>query len=103
MGDRVALHDVVLFAWRLSVEYQLAVEQLSHERPAVSESARLDQLAYIGAVAVERSARELAYAELATAMRNDIGPGYVQTAMGAPIDGETDEDLKKLFEDLGNQ
>ncbi len=79
------------------------VEELSHEPAASSESARLDQLAFIGALAVERAVKERAYAELAKVFVDEPDLSVIQTTMGAPIEGETDADLEALFESLSSQ
>ncbi len=77
---------------------QSALEELLGEPVARSESARLDQLAGLGALMVDRAAKEKAYADLAKVLDDEPAPAYRQPAMGAPIAGETDEDLDRLFE-----
>ena len=79
---------------------QQALERLLGEPAAVSESARLDQLAYIGAMTVEREAEDAGYAELALYLSAEPATQYRQRSMGAPIVGETDDDLHTLFPPL---
>lgn len=74
-----------------------ALEELLGEPVARSESARLDQLASLGALMVERAAKEKAYADLARCLGDESSPTYRQPAMGAPIEGEHEEDLEHLF------
>ncbi len=77
-----------------------ALEELLGEPVAHSESARLDQLASLGALMVNRAAKETAYAEYARCLGDDPAPTYRQPAMGAPIAGETEDDLERLFQVL---
>jgi hypothetical protein len=77
---------------------QAALEELFGEPVARSESARLDQLASPGALMVDREAKEKVHSDLAHSLVDEPGPAYRQPAMGAPILGETDEDLEQLFE-----
>ena len=79
-----------------------ALEALLGEPVARSESARLDQLASLGAMMVDRAAKETAYADYARCLGDDPAPTYRQPAMGAPIEGETEEDLERLFTVLGS-
>jgi hypothetical protein len=74
-----------------------ALEELLGEPVAHSESARLDQLASLGALMVDRAAEEKGYADLARCLSDEPAPTYRQPAMGAPIEGEHDEDLDHLF------
>lgn len=74
-----------------------ALEELLGEPVAHSESARLDQLARLGALMVERAAKEAAYADYARVLGDDPAPAYRQPGLGAPIEGETEEDLDRLF------
>ncbi|MEA2023167.1 MAG: hypothetical protein U9N79_02620 [Actinomycetota bacterium] len=74
-----------------------ALEELLGEPVAHSESARLDQLASLGALMVDRAAREKAYADLARCLGDEPASPYRQPAMGAPIDGESEEGLEHLF------
>ena len=77
-----------------------ALEELLGEPVAHSESARLDQLASLGALMVERAAKEKAYAALARCLSDESAPTYRQPEMGAPIEGEHQEDLVHLFQVL---
>lgn len=83
--------------------HRVIVEELSREPAASSESARLDQLAFIGALAVERAVKERAYAELAQVFVHEPDHSAIQVTMGAPIEGETDAELEALFEALSPQ
>jgi len=74
-----------------------ALEELLGEPVARSESARLDQLASLGALMVDRAAKEEAYADYARSLSDEPALTYRQPAMGAPIAGETDKDLDRLF------
>ncbi|MEA3503457.1 MAG: hypothetical protein U9R47_11820 [Actinomycetota bacterium] len=74
-----------------------ALEELLGEPVAHSESARLDQLASLGALMVDRMAKEAAYADYARCLGESPAPAYRQPAMGAPIEGESEEDLDRLF------
>ena len=74
-----------------------ALEELLGEPVARSESARLDQLATLGALMVDRAAKETAYANYARVLGNDPAPTYRQSGLGAPIGGESEEDLDRLF------
>ncbi|MEN8234401.1 MAG: hypothetical protein ABFR89_05705 [Actinomycetota bacterium] len=82
--------------------HRQALEELLGEAVAQSESARLDQLAGLGALMVERAAKEKAYADLSRSLNGEPSPEYRQPAMGAPIEGETEEDLIRLFEALSS-
>ncbi len=79
---------------------QRALERLLGEPVAVSESARLDQLAYIGAMTVEHEAQDVGYTELAIYLSAELATPYPQKSMGAPIIGEDDDDLHTLFPPL---
>jgi len=81
---------------------RVALEELLGEPVARSESARLDQLASLGALMVDRAAKERAYGDYARCLGDDPAPTYRQPAMGAPIEGETDEDLDRLFRVLNS-
>ncbi len=77
--------------------HRAALEELLGEPVARSESARLDQLASLGALLVDRAAKETAYADYARVLGDDPTPTYRQPGLGAPIEGETEEDLDRLF------
>ena len=79
-----------------------ALEELLGEPVARSESARLDQLAGLGALMVDRAAKEASYADYARCLGEEPAPTYRQPTMGAPIEGETEEDLERLFEVLSS-
>jgi hypothetical protein len=82
--------------------HRAALEELLGEPVAHSESARLDQLASLGALMVDRAAKEEAYADYARSLGDEPAPTYRQPAMGAPIAGETEEDLDRLFRVLNS-
>jgi len=83
-------------------DHRAALEDLLGEPVAHSESARLDQLASLGALMVERVAKEAAYADYARCLGDEPAPTYRQRAMGTPIAGETEADLERLFEVLNS-
>jgi hypothetical protein len=82
--------------------HRAALEELLGEPAAHSESARLDQLASLGALMVDRAAKEQAYADYARSQGDQPAPTYRQPALGTPIEGETEEDLERLFRVLNS-
>jgi len=51
---------------------------------------------------VDRAAKEQAYADYARSLGDQPAPTYRQPALGAPIEGETEEDLERLFRVLNS-
>jgi len=91
--------EVLAIAGAVAVDpvQRAALEDLLGEPVARSESARLDQLASLGALMVDRAAKETAYANYARVLGEDPAPTYRQPGLGAPIEGESEADLDWLF------
>lgn len=78
-----------------------ALEEQLGEPVGASESARLGQLVELGARMVMESSREEGYRRLAELYRTDPPTPEIQSGFGAPIEGETPEDLEALFDAIG--
>ena len=72
-----------------------AIRQLSGRPVGSSESARIDQLASIGAARVLATSVESGYQRLAELVAGDTVPA-IQKTLGSPIVGEDDDSLETL-------
>lgn len=73
-----------------------AVEELTGKPPATSESARIDQLASIGAARVLALTMSAGYEDLAALLVSEPPTRELQRTLGKPIEDETDAGVETL-------